>query len=75
MYRVCLEVSKAGETSRVNLFQHERFSTCLEKAWAYIHQSGVPASQIDILAKDESTGLYLSVWADIFDWKNEGGAK
>ncbi len=67
MYRVVLEVKKAGALEHVNLFENNDFSKCLEYTWGLIREKGIPASQLDILRKNGK--LFYSVWAEYLDWK------
>jgi len=71
-YKLVLEVTRQETFFRVTLFENDDFAVCLGRAWNLIHDSGVPASQLDILRRDDETGLFFSVWSDYLTFK-EGG--
>ncbi len=62
MYRVVMVVERQGKKENVKLFDASEFGEAMIKAVRLVHQTGIPASQIDVLQRN-SAGLWESIWA------------
>ena len=62
MYRV---VYQNGDNRKQTLFESNMLGLCINEAWGYVRR-GIPPAAVDILWRDDTTGLWMSVWGSEF---------